>query len=348
MRIPCRIYLLFIIASISACKSDITRTYALRDFSDSLRPYLAQIVSKGVVGYEGSTMSMAQHATDEELQQLSQSELPVLRATALRAMLDRPSFDTYSVMTEHLDDTALIVYDMGEWGWGFRMVSDDALEMAIWKDSASREKTIEEVITKHNYLKEAYKIVGKIEPREKYYPYIREMATRDAPFEDVEHALFGLAKFRKPTDIPLIIEVLLKENYWMNSLSFNLMEAFPDNRYLEVYEKYYPSSFYSRLSFQKNTNEAESYIASLATYKCERSAKILQAILDRNPDSPCYTSALRQQLAYSITSHDCKVYSRLGKQIEKYLPRTIEYGEGIALEDIDPPVDFGPIPIHWR
>jgi hypothetical protein len=42
----------------------------------------------------------------------------------------------------------------------------------------ARDKTIEAVLTKHNYLSSAYNILTKIEAQEKYYPYIKDMATR--------------------------------------------------------------------------------------------------------------------------------------------------------------------------
>jgi len=113
----------------------------------------------------------------------------------------------------HLDDTAIVDTDAGEFGIWTRTVSDDILAEASWETHEAKNKTIELVLTKHNYLQSAYFILLKIEPQEKYYPFIKNMAIRprrltdegyELDFYDIEHALYGLAKFEKPDDVKII------------------------------------------------------------------------------------------------------------------------------------------------
>ena len=89
-----------------SCKTDNKYNYAIKDFRNSLQPYLVKIVSKGIVMYYDS--SLRHMATDNELVQLRQSEHPVLRASAFREMLHRNSSNNFDILINHLDDTALV------------------------------------------------------------------------------------------------------------------------------------------------------------------------------------------------------------------------------------------------
>ena len=134
-------------------------TYAIRDFGDSLRPYLVTIVSVGIVGYDSATRFVRAHASNEVLQQLSASEHPVLRAMALTAMLDKPGFDPFTVLMTHLDDTAVVTVDIGEFGTRYSTVSDRLISESTWKTQEDKDKTIDAVLTKHNYLNSAYTVL---------------------------------------------------------------------------------------------------------------------------------------------------------------------------------------------
>jgi hypothetical protein len=143
--------LLTLIILFLSCKNEHGYTYAIKDFRKSLQPGLFKIVSKAVVMYHDS--SLRYMATDEKLIELSQSEHPVLRASAFREMLYRMSFNHFDILMNHLDDTAMVATDAGEFGIWHRTVSDDILEEAKWETQEAKNKTIELVLTKHNYLR---------------------------------------------------------------------------------------------------------------------------------------------------------------------------------------------------
>ncbi|MFT4022233.1 MAG: hypothetical protein QM664_00455 [Flavihumibacter sp.] len=206
--------LVFLILS---CKERNGYTYAIKDFRKAVQPGLFKIVEKGFVSESDSTL--AGMATDEELKKLTHSEHPVLRASAFREMIKRNSFDHLSLILHHLDDTALVATDGGEFGIWYRMVSDDILQEYNWKSQEEKNKVVDEVITRHNYLRAAYLILPEIDPDEKYYPYIKLMATRprrlsnagyELDFDDVEYALYGLAMFKKREDVKIIKTHLAK------------------------------------------------------------------------------------------------------------------------------------------
>src|SRR5882724_7664519 len=116
-----------------SCRQVEHSSYAIRDFSPSLQPYLVNIVSNGVSGGDDSaSVYVAQHTSNKELEQLARSEHPILRATALVDMLYRPGFDPFAVLMTHLNDTALVTVDMGEFGTKYSTVSDRLIAESRW------------------------------------------------------------------------------------------------------------------------------------------------------------------------------------------------------------------------
>jgi len=84
--------------------------------------------------------SLSKMATDNELKDLSQSEHPVLRSSAFREMFHRKSFNHFDVLMSHLDDTAIVDTDAGEFGIWTRTVSDDILAEASWETHEAKNK----------------------------------------------------------------------------------------------------------------------------------------------------------------------------------------------------------------
>ena len=354
---PRQLLCLTLIILFLSCKNDNDYTYAIKDFRKSIQPYLTKIVSKGIVMYYDS--SLRHMATDNELMQLSKSEHPVLRASAFREMLNRKSFNHFDILMNHLNDTATVATDAGEFGIWYRTVSDDILLEAKWKSKEDKNKTIDEVITRHNYLKSAYTILSQIEPQEKYYSFIKDMAIRkrnydeevgEQGFDEIEYALYGLAKFKKKDDIKIIKEQLLSNCRRISALSFKLMTEFPDTSYLQVYEKYYPRNYYLTICRDQSSDKAVDFINSVATYKTQRSSNILDSILNKKPfvNCPADTRYIRQELIYAIWNNECEAYSKLRKQIEK---RVQQYEKNqIELPPVDPidfPVDSSEEKISW-
>ena len=306
--------------------------------------------------YDSSLRNMA---TDKELVQLGKSEHPVLRASAFREMLNRKSFNHFDILMNHLDDTAIVATDAGEWGIWYRAVSDDIIEEAKWKDTTDKNKTIDEVVTKHNYLRSAYTILSKIQPQEKYYSYIKDMAIRERKsigdynkpwIGDIEFALYGLANFKKQGDIKIIKDLLISNAWSMSEVSFKLMKDFPDTSYLEVFETYYKRNFYRNICIDKSVDNAVHFVQTIATYKNNRSAKVLESILNKKPFINCSadTGWLKDRLIYAIWDNPCDAYLKLRQQIE---PRIKEDEKNrITLPPVDPielPADTAIEKIRW-
>jgi len=342
----------------SSCISNNKNSYAIKDFSNSLQPYLTTIVSSGIVGYDSLTYYVRKNATDEELRKLSKCEHPILRAVAFREMLDRKTFDHFNLIMNNLDDTAMIITDQGEFGLSFTTVSDDILEHGKWKDTVAKNKTIAAIITKHNYLTSAYKILSSAQLKPDYYPYIKDMAQRprrlskdgyEVAFDEKEYALYGLAQFRKPEDIPIIKEALLSNCWKISEISFRLMHEYPDSSYLGIFENYYRRTFYKKVRQESYPYSAEGFINAVAVYKNERSEKILSTILHRSPfmPYPSDTSSLKTILSEAIWNNKCDAYSKLIKQIEPVMKEYEKDTITFPIDPVIPPIKTEEEPVRW-
>lgn len=339
--------------------------YAIRDFRKSLQPILTKIVSKGIVSYSDSLLGKM--ATDEELVQLGQCEHPVLRATAFREMLHRKSFNHFDILMNHLDDTAMVETDGGEFGIWTRTVSDDILLEAGWKTEAEKNKTVERVITKHNYLRSAYTVLLELEPQEKLYPFVKDMATRsrllseggyELGFHDIEYALYGLAKFKKKTDVDIIKKQLLKNISELSDITFRLIKEFPDTAYTDILQTYHRKRFYrfsgdGKDGFTGNDdNRASSrdFIEALISQQNEKSAGILDTILQRLPLVTCVPDIdfLEDRLVIDIWENPAPAYEKLKTKIKNKAEKLLK-GQ-IKLDSVEPyifPIDSTKENIRW-
>lgn len=354
-----------ILVCIFSCKNEQGNTYAIKDFRKSLQPFLFNIVSEGIVTYHDS--SDIKSITDDELIRLGKSENPVLRATALMEMLDRSSFNNFDIVMKHLDDTAIVATDNGEFGIKFETVSDYLIGGTSWETAQARDKTIESVLTKHNYLSSAYNILTKIETQEKYYPFIKNIATRprrldrhegyELGFYEIEYALYGLAKFQKKEDIQIIKDKLMKHVWDLSDVSFRLMKEFPDTAYLDVLQIYHRRQFYKFSGIRPhgftgyNADRAapEDFIEALVVQQNDRSAKLLDTMLTYLPKYTCMPDKedIINAVIEEIWEHPCPAYARLREKVKHKAEEILKGRISIPLDPIDIPIDTTKRTYHW-
>jgi len=299
---------------------------AIRDFRSSLQTGLIAVITEGHVGYGNN--DVFENVTDYELIQLSGCEHPILRAHALSEMTHRPSFDHMKVILEHLDDTAKVLVDHGEWGLELRTVSDNMIENARWKTSQDRQKIIDEILRRHNTLRSAYTCLRHVDTPEKYYSYLKEMVTRERSFLELEEALYALAKCKRAEDISLIKDIMLRNTSYMTSQSFDLMQEFPDTAYIEVLQKY--ARRMNRLICENHSSSgAVDFIKTLGAYRNDSSASLLKTLFLRTPLAHCNvdTISLRHALVDAIHDNPCPAYAGLQELTKPYWrppPQTFE------------------------
>jgi len=320
------INLLFLALIILSCTNNSKYRYAIRDFSNELKPYLEKIVSRGIAGYDLSVIYLRDHAADSELSRISRSEHPVLRMVTLRIMQQRDSLNLFGFLMSHLDDSAIVAIDEGEFGINFRRIPDVLLKILLWKTVENKNKIIEKVLLKHNYLYYAYKVLDYLEPEEKYYQSIKEMAQRDRPYEEIDFAVYGLAKFKKQEDIKLIVSILYENKWQLEGHSFLLMEKYPHDDYLNILSFYAKEHFARNIISGRQAVPSEEFFNALASYKRKETAELLPVLLNRISRVGCYTDTnyLKMSLYQAFLKNKCEAYSSILPQIELDLEKVIK------------------------
>jgi hypothetical protein len=290
--------------------------------------------------------SLAHEASRINLQRLTRCEHPLLRATACLALLKRKDADHLAVINQHLDDTALISVDRGEWGLKYEMVSDELLLKARWKTKTARWTTTDSVFLRHNYLEAAYIACNAVDIRPEYYPSIKEMAQRTDVrflFERKENALYGLARFGRKEDIPLIRNILLSYHGMAGYTSMRLMQEFPDTAYWEVLKTLYPRWFGRQLCSEYGySTVANEYVDAVASQQSDSSARLLHNILHRTPFCLCKCDSdyYRDNLLRAVWNNPCPAYLGLRKEIETAVLE-------LERRDRENSLGVGP-PVIWR
>jgi hypothetical protein len=348
-----------------SCHNRSKYPYAIKDFTEKLQPHLTKMVEKGIV--MGSDSALRHMATDAELERLGRSEHPILRAAAFREMLERKSFNHFEIILKHLEDTALVFTDAGEFGIWDRTVSDDILQEAGWKTQEAKNKTVEQVLTKHNYLRSAYIILERLEPQEKYYPFIKDMSKRprrldpyegnELGFGDIEYALYGLAKFKKKEDVELIKRKMMEHVWRLSDVSFRLMKEFPDTAYFDVLQTYHRRQFYQ---FSGNRPHGfsgviadkaapEDFIEALVIQQNDKSARLLDTMLTYLPKYTCMPDKenIIDEVIMAIWEHPCSAYTTLREKIRPKAEESLKGRITIPMDTYSVPVDTTKRIIHW-
>jgi len=273
--------------------------FAIRDYPDTLQPWLTR-------------------ATDSEISMLSHAENPILRSIALYEMTHRPGFHHNQVMFTHLDDTAIICEDVGEWGIQPWSITDCMIHNGRWRTEAARDSLASEVILHHDGLRSAYTALTFDTLRPEYHDHLTRMILRDKDYSpEIEDALYALAKYKRKEDIPSIKNILSTYKYRFTDASFQLMRDYPDTAYLEILQEYYPRRFYHAICRDQYPDLASGYIEAIASYKTDSCAKILSAILTRKPFMPCSvdTITLKENLLNAIWNNPCPAYTVLRARV---------------------------------
>lgn len=144
-------------------------------------------------------------------------------------------------------------------------------------------------------------------------------------FDDIEYALYGLAKFRKKEDVLIIKNKLIKSVWDLSDVSMRLMKNFPDTAYLEVLEAYHHRIFY-RFSgvrpygftgIPADKAAPEDFIDALAVQQNTKSANLLDTMLQRLTEYTCMPGrkSIIDAVVLAIWEHPCPAYLELRKKI---------------------------------
>lgn len=212
---------------LAACQRNIKYPYAIRDFDAEVQPLLERLATLNILNNNWDVQQeLVEKLSSRELQKLSKCDVPLLRAFAMQTLIERNKEQSakMDIAFTHLDDTACVDIDWGEFGICRSLVSDHVLnDLDVNKiDSVFANKLIRELLTNRSYLRETYS--SQTERAYKWpdgYQLIRNMvennyrpAKINEPIEggETEIMLLRLAAFQRPTDTTLI-RVRLEEYF---------------------------------------------------------------------------------------------------------------------------------------
>lgn len=237
-------------------------------------------------------------ATDTELLALSSDTNAVVRCYAFQALAEKKYFDVYPVVVRHLSDTVTVHTLYGCLG-GSEKVGDFMLGKVYSKYSSdmsfhlspAQRATVDSLLLYgvDNRLDTRDLVISRIDPLERYYIRIRQLAT----VEKNDTAITALSKYRKQQDIPVIKELL--KDPGRQELGFAAAKNFPDRFFYPYLEK----ALKNKIVSGKTDGLQELYYA-IVQYKDQASRQLLKYALGKAKDmqyiyhSDCLNQALRE------------------------------------------------------
>ena len=162
--------------------------------------------------------------TNKELQKILLCRNPLLRIISYRTIVNRKDSNLFTILLNHLDDTAKVRWWFYDDAVGDFMVSDLMIRKATeyHKLSKTEKNTLVDRILKfHTYLPNSISMMSEIEPQEKYYQIIKNKAEKKSDNCHDLSLLIAIAKFKRITDINFLKERMLPFNdnqYWNHNI----------------------------------------------------------------------------------------------------------------------------------
>lgn len=312
----------------------------ISDFRPELQIHLNKLKKDKYIYTTDSiaTKYLNENCTKEELLQLLESEIPLLRVIAYRTLIKRKNNDYFKILLGHLNDTAKVPWSEGDLQ-GETMVSDLLISEAITigKLTQSKKNTlVDSVLTKHLYLESSKSMMIEMNPQEKYYSLIKKqtITVKHPDLSDECKKLtftYSLSKFKKEKDLEYIKNNFKKFTILpgCNDYIFKSIEENPNNIYFPILEKY----FYEIIKKKKQytAEDLKYYCRAIAKYQNKESLALLTEILDKKnyPDT-LYFRFNKDNVFRAIHKYKSPIYEDLYKKMK---PKMSEY----VMEYLDMP-----------
>lgn len=303
------IYIL-ILLTVVGCGQKEKYPYKISDFNTELKRHIQKIIEERELPYNPDRFTLLflkDSCTKEELLRLLNFENPLVRVRAYEAIVNRNEPDCFPILLNHLDDTAKVMWWFYDDVVDEFMVSDLMIRKAVDKRKLTKpqkDSLIDVVLTEYTYLESAKWMIHDIEPKEKYYSIIKNVAQKElTSCHDLSNT-YSLAKFKKQEDIPLIIKNFSEytDNHYCNDYYFNAFEVFPDTAFSPLLTKYFDEVI--KRKKQYTSDELKYYCRAVAQYKNQNSLDILIALTRKETYPDIYPLPYNQGKAVWYLPHN--------------------------------------------
>lgn len=309
--------------------------------NDKLRPELQskidKLIQKKELGHNDSNSIsyLKDSCSKEELLRLIDYKEPIIRILAFRAIVNRKEKDFFTILKNHLSDTAKVIWWYYDDAAGEFTVSDLMIRRVEYELSRLQKDTLIDLVLKnHIYLGTADWMIKEIEPQEKYYSIIKSKASI---ISDNCHDLslsLAISKFKKQSDIPFLNAKFLQltDNPYCNDNIFKAIEIFPDSSFFTILQHYF--SNYIKKQKQASSEDLEIYCRAVAQYRDKKALSILKALTIKStfPDD-WYLPQNKEFVFKAIHKYNCPIYKDLYKQLIPQIDKDIFENIDFSLKD---------------
>jgi hypothetical protein len=299
--------------------------------SDRLRPALQAEIEKlkkeKELGYNDSAAIafLKDSCSSAELITLTTNATPIIRILAYRAMVNRDDGNYFTILKNHLSDTAKVMWWFYDDAAGEFTIADLMISKAEMKLSRLQKDTLIDLVLKqHIYLQAARWMMADIGANEKYYAIIKEQAQIQTDSTHDTGLILAVAKYKKAGDIPFIrsgFSVFCDNSYCNNNI-FTGIEYFPDSSFFVLLQQYFDN--YIVKEKQSSYDDLEIYCRAVAQYKSAAALKILHALTKSAtyPDT-WYLPHNKEFVFKAIYRYNCSLYKGLYDQLKPVLRKDI-------------------------
>jgi hypothetical protein len=307
----------------------------ISDFRPELQIHLNKLKKENNL-YPRDTIAsgfLKENCSKEELIQLLGCEVPLLRVIAFKTLINRKDKGYFKILLGHLNDTSKVFWSGGDLQ-GETMVSDLLIEEVKGKLIKNEKKIlVDSVLLKHSYLDYSNYMIQEVEPKESYYPLIKERAKKKQKIICGIQlgACYALSKFKKEEDLEFLKNTFNSQKDFCGDWIFKSIEENPNKVYFPILERY----FYEIIKKKKQYTgeDLKYYCRAIAKYQNKESLALLTEILDKNnyPDT-WYFRYNVDNVFRAIHKYKAPIYEDLYKKMK---PKMSEF----VLEYLDKP-DF--------
>lgn len=311
---------LFCLAYLFSCNS-------ADQFRPDLQSKIDELSNEKELGYNDSASIsyLKDSCTKDELLTLMNNKTPIIRILAYRAIVNRNETDFFTLLKNHLSDTAKVTWWYYDDAAGDFAVSDLMIRKAERKLTSQQKDTLIDLILKeHIYLGTAKWMMEDIQPNEKYYSIIKEQAkVKSDNCHDLGLTL-AIVKFKKPSDIPFIKSKFseLTNNPYCNDNIFKGIEIFPDSSFFIILQQYFDN--FIKKQKQSYYNDLEIYCRAVAQYKTKAALNILEALTEKStyPDD-WYLPQNKEYVFKAIYKYNCELYRSLYNKLKTRMDKDV-------------------------
>lgn len=299
--------------------------------TDKFRPELQSKIdtlrNEKELGYnESASVSyLKDSCSKDEILKLTNNKTPIIRILAYRAIVNRNEENFFTILKNHLSDTAKVTWWYYDDAAGEFTISDLMIRKAERKLTRQQKDTLIDLILKeHIYLGTAKWIMEDIEPNEKYHSIIKQQAKIKTDNCHDLSLVLAIAKFKKREDIPFIKSKFseLSDNPYCNDNIFKGIEIFPDSSFFIILQQYFDNNI--RKQKQSSYSDLEIYCKAVAQYKTIAALNILQALTEKStyPDD-WYLPHNKEYVFKAIYKYNSELYKRLYDYLKLQMDKDI-------------------------